>query len=329
MRLAFPRLICCMMRSSQTSEIIVVCTRNRPSHLRTTLKSVAQATDSVPRTLLVIDASDDPQHEYNRKTIRDVGDESWSHDRYDDVPSLARQRNYALDQLPETVDIVHFIDDDVTVDPAYFDALSNVFSNHPDVVGAGGTISEPENHPSSPLRETVRRLFLLSHTEPGRVLASGSTTHAQHCIPDEQRGLRETEWLSGCSCSYRRAVLDATRFDERLVGYSMLEDLDLSYRISRDAPLVVQPRAQLFHRRSSLNRPDVEQYSRALTVHRRWFVEKHFDSVRSRGAYWWSVLGRLLAVSLSRRPHRTAALRGLLRGIRTVWTRNDSLLRTS
>jgi GT2 family glycosyltransferase len=106
----------------------------------------------------------------------------------------------------------------------------------------------------------------------------------------------------------------------------MLEDLDLSYRIHRQARLVVQPEARLLHRRSSRNRLDAARYGHALTVHRRWFVEKHFDTPGARLAYWWSLVGRLLAILASSDDHRSAALQGLLRGVRTVLSRDHPLL---
>lgn len=307
-------------------EAIIICTRNRPSHLQKTLRSVAEADQSVPRILLVIDASDSAQRETNREAVREMGNAQWSHVRYTDQPSLARQRNFAVEKLAPSVEIVHFIDDDVTVDPAYFDTLSGVFSAEPDLGGVGGAIIDPENEKVTRARQVAQRLFLLTHPEPGRVLPSGCTSNAQYPPTDDESGLRATQWLSGCSSSYRRSILNRNKFDERLTGYSMLEDLDLSYRVSRESRLAVQPEAQLVHRRAPLNRPDVEQYAYALTVHRRWFVEKHFGSPASRAAYWWSVLGRLLAISVSSRSHSDVARTGLFRGVKSVLSRRDPLL---
>ncbi|MFO8100051.1 MAG: hypothetical protein R6T83_10600 [Salinibacter sp.] len=139
--------------------------------------------------------------------------------------------------------------------------------------------------------------------------------------------LRSTEWLSGCSSSYRRPLIERHRFDTALQGYSMMEDLDLSYRVGRETRLVVQPKAQLLHRRSSKNRFSAERYHRALTIHQRWFIEKHFDSTVARMAYWWSTLGRALALLTSSAARARSALRGVLRGIEMVWTRNHPLLR--
>ncbi len=311
---------------TDVSEAIVLCTRNRPVELHRTLDGIAAHPPTAPTLLAVVDASDASARRQNRMRIGDVEATPTVHWPYPATPSLPRQRNHALERLPPSVTIVHFIDDDVTVRAGYFDALSQVLHARPAVGGAGGVIVESNVDAVAASPSLLHRLFLLGHAEPGRVLPSGCTSSAQTpALPDE--GLRATEWLSGCSSSYRRSLLDRHRFDPALTGYAMLEDLDLSYRIGREAHLVVEPAARLVHRRAPRNRWDAERYAHALTVHRGWFVEKHFDSVRARAAYGWSLLGRLLAVATSSSPQRNAAFRGLLRGIRTVLTRDHPLLR--
>jgi Predicted glycosyltransferases len=309
------------------SEAIVICTRNRPGELEQTLDSIAAHPPPATPLLAVMDASDEKQRRRTR-TLVDTFDALQSvHWPYTDPPSLARQRNAALDRLPASVEIVHFIDDDVTVQSNYFEALSAVLRTNADVGGVGGVVAEPTQKTSSPDAGGLRRLFLLSHPVAGRVLSSGYATNAQHPRATGRSTLRETEWLSGCSSSYRRQLLEQHRFDEALTGYSMLEDLDLSYRIHQQARLVVHPEARLIHRRTPRNRFDAERYGHALTVHRRWFMEKHFGDPGAHLAYWWSLVGRLLAILASSNDHSAAALRGLLRGIQTVLTRNHPLLR--
>ncbi|WP_208427081.1 glycosyltransferase family 2 protein [Salinibacter pepae] len=306
-------------------EAVVICTRNRPEELEETLDSIAAHPPSTNLLLAVMDASDAETKAQVQSVVENFDVVPSVHWSYTDPPSLARQRNAALDRLPTAVEVVHFIDDDVTVHPGYFEALSAVLRTRPDVGGAGGLVLEPSKDAPSARNERLQSFFFLSHTEDGRVLPSGCTTSAQQPTRHDTSGLCDTEWLNGCS-SYRRSILDQHRFDEVLTGYSMLEDLDLSYRIHRQARLVVQPEARLTHRRSPSNRFGAERYNHALTVHRRWFIEKHFGDVTSRLAYWWSLVGRLLATTVSSDPPRPAARRGLLHGLQTVLTRNHPLL---
>jgi GT2 family glycosyltransferase len=313
------------MPPSDASEAVVICTRNRPEELEETLDSIAAHPPSTNLLLAVMDASDAAPQARIQSVVENFDVLPSVHWSYTDPPSLARQRNAALDRLPTSVEVMHFIDDDVTVHPGYFEALSAVLRTEPDVGGVGGLVLEPSKDTPSARNERLQSFFFLSHAEDGRVLPSGCTTSAQQPPQNDTSGLRDTEWLNGCS-SYRRSLLNQHRFDAALTGYSMLEDLDLSYRIHQQARLVVQPEARLTHRRSLSNRFDAERYSHALTVHRRWFVEKHFDDLGARGAYWWSLVGRLLALLTSSDPNRTAALRGFLRGVQTVLTRDHPLL---
>lgn len=308
-----------------TSEAVVICTRNRPEELKRTLESIAAHPPAVDLLLTVVDASD-PEPQTRVQSILETFDRVPSvHWPYTQTPSLARQRNTAVDRLPPSVDVVHFIDDDVTVHEGYFERLSAVLRTHSDIGGVGGIVREPMKNAPRGHSRPLQSLFFLSHPEDGHVLPSGCTTSAQRPSRTQTSGLRDTEWLNGCS-SYRRSLLNQHRFDDGLTGYSMLEDLDLSYRIRHQARLAVDPEAYLTHRRSARNRIDTEQYNYALTVHRRWFIEKHFDTVTSRLAYWWSLVGRLFAIMASSDPHRSAARRGVLYGIRTVLTRNHLLL---
>jgi GT2 family glycosyltransferase len=317
-------------RTRSPTEAVVICTRNRPTELAETLRSVVAQEGATRRLVLIVDASDPENTNRTAQAITTIGDDlPIQHCLFRSPPSSARQRNAGIEQLPPSVDIVHFIDDDVTLRPGYFPALSTVLRTRPEVGGVGGLILEPDRSSGARRTAFLRRAFLLDHPDDGRVLPSGRTTSAQIASSaPSHTDLRSTEWLSGCS-SYCRSLLETHRFDDALQGYSMMEDLDLSYRVGRETRLVVHPKAQLLHRRSQKNRFNAERYHRALTVHQRWFVEKHFDSTGARMAYWWSIVGRALALLTASAPTRMAALRGLCTGIARVWSRDHPLLSPS
>ena len=134
------------------------------------------------------------------------------------------------------------------------------------------------------------------------------------------------QWLNGCA-SYRRAVLENTRFDPALSGYALGEDLDFSYRIGKAWKLAVVPQAQLVHHASEKNRYDAARFGRTRVIHQRWFMEKNIRHPLRKPAFWWSIVGRLLAVLTSDDKRKWAASRGLRQGIRTVWQRDHPLLR--
>ena len=306
------------------AEAVVICTRNRPEELAETLQSIAAHPPSVDLGLAVMDASDPGAQDANRQTVAAFAALPAAHWTYDAAPSSARQRNAAVKRLPASVGVVHFIDDDVTVHPGYFDRLSDMLKMHASLGGVGGIVMEADAafQPSAP--SAGRQLFLLDHPAPGRVLPSGCASPAQEPRPDAPAGLRPTEWLNGCA-SYRRPLFARHRFDDALSGYAMLEDLDLSYRVAQEARLAVAPNARLTHRRPARSAADAERYACALTVHRAWFAKKHFGTI-GRVAHAWSLMGRALALFASSHPHRHAARRGLWRGLQTLLTRDHPLL---
>ncbi|WP_022836890.1 glycosyltransferase family 2 protein [Salisaeta longa] len=289
-------------------EAIVICTRNRPAELRITLRSIRHALGA-HRTLWVIDASDAAQA---KATAACCEGPSMHYRRYAKPPSTAAQRNAGVDALPPSVGCLHFVDDDVTVRPGLADALRA----HPSWGGVGGRVVEAHAH--TPGATALRRLFLLDHPRPGRVLASGHTSYPEPAPP----GPTPVEWLPGCACSYRRAVFDAFRFDERLRGYAMLEDLDFSFRVGQLHPLRAVPGAVLEHRRTPTARFDRARYTERALIHRWWFVRKHF-AAWERLAYAWAALGEGLALW---RAGDRARCRGWQRGLRAVCAGRDPLL---
>jgi len=291
--------------------------------LDSTLRSIEAQQGQGERLVCVVDASDPPVLRDNAASVQSLSIAA-VHLPYPHPPSLARQRNYALDWLPHSVQIVHFLDDDVVLDSGYFSRLRAALGSHPHIGGVGGMIREPSISSSS-RAAFLRYLFLIDAPRKGRVLPSGHATSVQ-LNASSSGHLQQTEWLSGCSCSFRRSVLDDHRFDPALEGYSMLEDLDLSYRVGQVAPLFVVPNARLIHHRSPVNRQDAESYAYHGVIHRRWFVEKNLSGPHHCLAFWWSVAGLLLAVRLSNHPGAMSAYRGLWRGVRSILHRDHPLL---
>ena len=308
------------------SDAVVICTRNRPRELKQTLRSVASQSGAEERLVLVIDGSDRDDAERTADVVQNWRDEKlpFHYHRYSGTPAGTRQRNAGIDLLPESVDVVHFIDDDVTLQPGYFDRLAEALRRHSRLGGVGGLITTPDDSSPRPPVHYRHRLFLLRTDQPSRVLPSGQTTPAW---PTGEGNIQPAEWLSTCASSYRRRVFQRHRFDPNAVGPSpRLEDLDFSFRVAQDAPLAAAPDARCVHHVSARNRRSTSATTQERLVRRYWFVEKNMDRPLNRLAFWWSVVGQLVALAVSSDPDSSAALRGLLRGIRTVLTRDHPLL---
>lgn len=308
-----------------SEDAVVICTRNRPTELARTLESVAQQPGAENRPVLVVDGSDQDEAEHTATVVQDWRDDAlpFHYHRFERPPAGTRQRNAGVDLLPKTVDIVHFIDDDVTLRDRYFDTLVDALREHPSLLGVGGLILPSECDSFRPRIHWGHRFFLLGTNEPNRVLPSGQTTSAW----STNDPIQPAEWLSTCASSYRRRVFRTHRFDPNARGPSpRLEDLDFSFRVAQDGPLAVVPEAECVHHVSPRNRRSSAATTRERIARRYWFIEKNLDRPLNRLAFWWSVVGQLVAVLVSSDPNSSAALRGLLRGIRTVLTRDHPLL---
>lgn len=321
---------------TEPEEAIVICTRNRTEDFGNTLRSVASCLSEEPGCdrqssrwlLLVVDASDGDavrrRHRSLCENLRPLVRVRYC--PYSGNPSLPRQRNYAAERIPPAVEAVHFIDDDVSIEAGYFQRLARVLAAHPEVGGVGGLVLQPGSSPDRPdatfasaMRARLGRLFLISSKTPGRILASGGSSPPQ--LPSSYetlpRALRKTEWLGGCA-TYRRAVLDQYRFDSGLDGVAPFEDRDFSYRVGTVWQLVVEPRAQLVHHASPVERLQRAAHAREHFVHHYWFTAKNVRHPLRKLAFWWAALGRLVARVTSADPHSSEALEGLASGIQTV-----------
>lgn len=287
------------------SEAAIICTKDRPTELEACLASVAKQAE-IPRTL-VVDASRTPA---TRELIGRLGQESsWSGhlSLISMEPGLTRQRNTGVRAVDS--DIVHFLDDDVILEPGYFPAIRQCFESHQDVIGVGGLVTNrPPHRPSR-----FAQLFLLDSKREGTVLPSGRNVPVYAAA-----GTVEVDWLSGCAMSYRRSALLKTHFDERLIGYGLGEDLELSYRLRQAGRLLITSDARLIHNESPTNRLSHEALIEDELAFRLHLVQSRVGRLRV-GAYWWSVLGQLGLFTFRSsifKGEDTAYLRATLRGIR-------------
>lgn len=142
----------------------------------------------------------------------------------------AAQRNAALDQIPDAVEIVAFFDDDSVVRPDYLSNAVRFFDAHPAVLGL-----------------------------TGRVILDGATCGeidpdaAASALADSARApalgtWRRTRELYGCNFAVRLSGARDVRFDDRLPLYSWLEDHDLARRLMRRGELARVDDCVIVHR---------------------------------------------------------------------------------
>jgi cellulose synthase/poly-beta-1,6-N-acetylglucosamine synthase-like glycosyltransferase len=108
--------------TEQMNTAIVICTRNRPERLNSTLEAISRF---APRTfdLLVVDTSDEPNRAEVRRHVEAVGGRCLHREHR----GLAVSRNAALATL--TCDIVAFLDDDCVPESDWLTRLVAAFTD--------------------------------------------------------------------------------------------------------------------------------------------------------------------------------------------------------
>ena len=132
-----------------------------------------------------------------------------------DPAGSCRQRNAILRHRPDDSDIVIFFDDDFLPHPGWIAAACRFFAENPDV-GAitGDVIADGIKGPGIPFDEARATLA-----------AAG---------PADAEAVVENFPPYGCNMAFRATAVRDIRFDERLVLYGWLEDLDFGGALARN-----------------------------------------------------------------------------------------------
>jgi glycosyltransferase involved in cell wall biosynthesis len=291
----------CVVRFS-----LIIVTKDRPVPLARALESAARALPADCEAI-VVDGDRNGSAElvieeirtrYPRLNVRRIASD----------PGAAHQRNVGIDAA--SGDVVVYVDDDCTFEPGLFEALDAAYSD-PRVVGATGRVEQPlrarlANDPHSRLRR-----LLLGGGRQGSMSSFGF----RRPIVDVQEP-RDVEFMPGPLMSARREIAAEVRFDERLVAYSLVEDDDFAYRVSRRGRIRYEPAAVVEHHELRWRERDQREMDRLQVVNRTYLFRKNFaQTLRARIGF-----AALLALLCGHRilNREWSGLRGLLEGMRHV-----------
>lgn len=277
------------MNSKQIS--VIIPTLNRPEDLDRCLASIMTQT-MLPSEVIVVDQSDDERtrdlvENYRQKSGQGLPDFVYAHL---EQKSSARARNHGIKLAAG--DFVGFIDDDIILDPQYFENIIKYF-NDPLVGGVAGNVKNPVLMLGfkSRVRKLISRIFLINHFN-GRMTASGFgfpifERHLDH--------VAQVELFSGYSMIFRRELITENPFDDWFEGYSFREDVDVSYRISAKAKLLQVPDAKFYHNHSSVSRTPLRVLRKMQWRNFKYVFIKHKNkNFYSRILFAYSLSGLLL-----------------------------------
>lgn len=303
-------------RPSPTISVVVPTLNRRDDLLEFTDSLLAQTVR--PTELLVVDAGDVPDMEQaladrlRGSGIRLVYRKSEA--------GTSLQRNIALDLMQG--EFVLMCDDDLLLEPDYIAQSLAAFDIplEPKVGCVLGTFSSP-SRPRG-WQQRYFRVFGMTHSVPGDH-ASMSTSGGVRWLV-EPSGVVQVPVASGGRTMYRSACFEVERFDEFLPGYTMAEDVELSFRVGQKWSIVHTPHARCYHKRSEGGRVDYGDRVGRLIYSRFYFFKKHVPKrPKQVAAFAWTnlgIAGFYTAVGALKSPkgQRASVLRGIARGYRRV-----------
>lgn len=131
------------------------------------------------------------------------------------------QRNRVLSEVCDAYDIVVFFDDDFVPADDYLEMVAAAFAAHPDwIVLTGHVLRDGANDAGVGLEEAE------------------AIVARSRAVSPERAEARDWHGGYGCNMAVRLASVGAHRFDERLVLYGWLEDLDFTRRVAANGRIV-------------------------------------------------------------------------------------------
>jgi glycosyltransferase involved in cell wall biosynthesis len=285
---------------------VVIVTKARPEPLRRALLSVARELPDDGEVIIV----DGDQMRTAEPPVRELQERFPGLDvRYiASRPGVTLQRNVGIDAARG--DVVLFIDDDCRLERGIFEVLACAYRDRA-VVGVTGRVERRPRDRLGPESHSRLRWLLVGAGRQGTMNSYG----LRRPIVNVAKA-RDVEYMFGAFMSARRYVAASVRFDETLNGYSLGEDDDFSYRLSRRGRVRYEPAAAVFHDELGFAGMDRAQMDRIRVVNRAYLFRKNFPQTR-RAKARFAVLMAMLCV------HRVlnrewSGVRGLLGGMREV-----------
>lgn len=222
----------------------VIPTKNRPSDLIKAVDSILAQTKWPDELIIVDQSSGDESRDKVEALVLERGFDALDYIHDTAIAGLVDAKRVAVERARGK--IVCFLEDDVTLDPQYFEKILAGFAKQSDMVGCCGVVTNIPNQ-----NRLYEKSFHLFH----RGIFKDIRVGIDRLIDVGQGELIPSDKLSGGLSAWRNEVFAAVKFDVAN-GFHMLEDIDFSTRVQKHygQRLYINPRARLEHHVSPLNR---------------------------------------------------------------------------
>ncbi len=264
---------------------LIVCTYMRPGPVLDLLNSVKKQS-VYPSEILIIDGSTD------NKTKNLLQNNKFENLKYFKVKEkdrgLTKQRNYGINLVSQTSEVICFLDDDIVLKDNYFNDLLKTYEIKKDALAVGGYIDNNTTWKegasskskkyfcydgwirNEPFRFKLRSLFGLQPDRRPGFLPTFAHGRSVGFLPPSGK-IYEVEQIMGGVSSYKKEVFDSLKFSTYFDGYGLYEDTDFSLRLSEIGKLYVNTSAQLYHYHDDSGRPNRYKYGK-MVVRNGWYV---------------------------------------------------------
>ena len=139
----------------------------------------------------------------------------------------------------------------------------------------------------------MKKIFFIGRREGER--ADLVSTYG-NLYPQGLKDIKNAQWFPGLNTAYIKTIFDEQVFDENLLGYSTIEDMDFSYRIWKKYPksLFITPFAGIIHRASPVERNPTKKMAYVNQVEKFYFQYKDINKRIFDLKFIWVLMGILL-----------------------------------
>ena len=189
---------------------------------------------------------------------------------------LPSARNRGLEYISNH-EYIHFFDDDVILPNDYFEKVEDFLMINKEVSGGGPLISGYTPLLKFKLSKNLFHSLFIPFYNLIIKSYSGKVTKScrNYWVPEDFNGNSlYVDWIPGCSMFFKSHIFNNFTFNQNLeslfLGYSLGEDLEFTYRVSREFKLAVVKNLKVVHDHAPSPRADlvfINGCFGALTAH--------------------------------------------------------------
>lgn len=245
---------------------VIIPTKNRPASLLKAVFSIYNQTVS-PFEVIIVDQSPKTT-EYKKisnikRTRPKIKLKILNQPR---LRGLTAARNLGLKYAKG--EIVQFLDDDSEIEKSYILKLQSLFYKK-DIDGLAGKIIESKKR-QHPFAKKFQKIFFIGDFRQIR----------EECYYNKSFKETYTNSLPGVAAFHKR-VFKKYKYDERLKGACIGEDLDFSFRAAKKFKFLLTPRIKIFHNPDSKERLNQEEQAVQKVLFYKYHYKKNIPKTFS------------------------------------------------